>query len=184
MGITSSSVVCSVVVSHLHYKGKMGDHVPELLLKICNFLDRFIKVRRHRSKANPDNSQGSANADCLSDYRTPLQDSFNSASFTFRTEVDYIDLDKSQYRMACKSHRHRSKSQSCERMQCLDEISHKLDHLLERHERSGLDRAAIEWQEIAAIIDRSLFWLFVFITCAITVIILLLVPLGKTVELS
>ncbi|ELU07179.1 hypothetical protein CAPTEDRAFT_228745 [Capitella teleta] len=181
MGITSTSVVCSVLVSHLHYKGKMGDQVPGVLLRICNFLDRLVKVRRHRMHNNTDSSQTSST--CLTDCKTPLQDSFNSINFTFRSEADYIDLDRSQYASG-KNSRRRSKSSNCEQGLQLEEISQKINTLLERQDRIARDKGSYEWHEIAAIIDRALFWIFIVLTFAITIIMLLLVPLGKTVNLT
>lgn len=40
-----------------------------------------------------------------------------------------------------------------------------------------------EWHEIAEILDRFLFWLYFIINFVVTIVILVLVPLGKTVNM-
>ena len=40
-----------------------------------------------------------------------------------------------------------------------------------------------EWQEMAEIVDRTAFWFYLFMTVSVTVVILLIVPLGKTVKI-
>ena len=67
-----------------------------------------------------------------------------------------------------------------------EEISRKIDQILDKQEqmlKSKDDSVNREWHELAEVIDRALFWIYVCVTLVITVTILLLVPLGKTVTL-
>ena len=67
-----------------------------------------------------------------------------------------------------------------------DELLKRLDLLLSRQEdviKSKNNEVNREWQEVAEVIDRALFWLYVLITFMTTIVILVFVPLGKSVNM-
>ena len=41
-----------------------------------------------------------------------------------------------------------------------------------------------EWHEIAEVVDRCFFWFYLTVTTLLTITILLLVPLGKSVDMN
>jgi hypothetical protein len=62
------------------------------------------------------------------------------------------------------------------------EILHYLRAVLEAHERSKVERVAVsEWQEVARVLDKVFFWLFVSITATSTLVLLVISPMTKDV---
>ena len=62
------------------------------------------------------------------------------------------------------------------------EILHYLRAVLEAHERSKVERVAVnEWQEVARVLDKFFFWLFVAITAVSTLVLLVFSPMTKDV---
>ena len=64
-----------------------------------------------------------------------------------------------------------------------EEILKKLEAILARQEellKPRTDSVNREWQEVAEIVDRFLFWLYFAVTLSVTIVILVLVPLGKS----
>lgn len=120
----------------------------------------------------------------------------SSINFSFGPDTEYFDMDTmTKYTSAnhCKARpafRTRIKSHGSEKAYYFEEISQKLDSILAKQEHiltsksEEESKTALEWQEIAEVIDRALFWVFVILTLAFTIIILVLVPLGKTVKLE
>ena len=63
------------------------------------------------------------------------------------------------------------------------QVLHYLKAVLQSFDRGSGERTAVcEWQEVARVMDKFFFWLFVFITSTTTVFLLLLSPLTKHVE--
>lgn len=63
------------------------------------------------------------------------------------------------------------------------QILHYLKAVLEAYDKGHGERIAIlEWQEVARVLDKLFFWLFVVITSLTTVFLLLLSPIAKDVQ--
>ncbi|XP_070206651.1 neuronal acetylcholine receptor subunit alpha-10-like [Littorina saxatilis] len=63
------------------------------------------------------------------------------------------------------------------------EILYYLRAVLEAHERSKVERVAVnEWQEVARVLDKLFFWLFVIITSVSTLVLLVFSPMTKDVN--
>lgn len=61
-----------------------------------------------------------------------------------------------------------------------DEIQHQLEKIIERHQLDEHDQAIIrEWQNVALVIDRCLFYLFTAIIVFTTLFLLVILPLTK-----
>lgn len=78
----------------------------------------------------------------------------------------------------------RSKRRS-EKKACTEELLKRLDLLLLRQEEllKSKNSENREWQEVAEVIDRALFWVYVVVTILTTVVILVFVPMGKRVDM-
>lgn len=63
------------------------------------------------------------------------------------------------------------------------EILLYLRAVLEAHERGKLERVAVcEWQEVARVMDKLFFWIFVIVTSVSTVVLLVISPMTKNVN--
>ena len=83
----------------------------------------------------------------------------------------------------------RRKSSSLKRNSACDELLYKLDVLIDRQEKIinlSDERPQVnkEWHVISEVLDRSLFWVYTVILIMSTVVILVIVPLGKSVTID
>lgn len=63
------------------------------------------------------------------------------------------------------------------------EILHYLRAVLEAHERNKVERLAVnEWQEVARVLDKIFFWVFVLVTSIATLVLLVFSPMTKDVN--
>ena len=148
-----------------------------------------------------------------SNSHTPLRSSFNSLNFSYRTETTNLDFENVHFKHEMSpinssgretpfgsspgsttgSRKRKSLNKPAingQRCSTSEELLSKLDLLLSKHEEllslqynQKLQSVNKEWQEISEVWDRFLFWIYFFMTTAITVIILILVPLGKNVTI-
>ena len=213
MGMSCISVTCAVATSYIHHQGAMNREVTPRMRKFADFLGRIVRLRRtvnstpggkhHKPthnggitaiKATPASSKNTSpstsDTTCTPDYKTPLRESFSSVNFSFRSDADWLDYENIHAMARDPLHRaelKRSFKRRSDRYSCTDEIVRKLDILLSRHEEllrvREEETTAHEWKEIGEIIDRALFWIYVILLVGLTVIILVLVPLGKTMKI-
>ena len=147
------------------------------------------------------------------DLKTPLKNSFSNVNMTFRNEVHssfemgYANggTGRGAHGASNKSSastnstpntpntksppatpKETTKKKKNERV-TTDELLRGLNILLQRQEQllkpqkeSDINK---EWHEVAEIMDRFLFWVYFIINFVVTIVILVLVPLGKTVNM-
>ncbi len=68
-----------------------------------------------------------------------------------------------------------------------EEILKRLSLLLLRQEellKPGVEEVNKEWHEIAEVVDRCFFWFYLTMTLGVTIVILVLVPLGKVSDMT
>ena len=213
MGLSSLSVMFAVSVSYMHHQSFMGREVPGYLRKMASIFNRWLMIqprgkRRGDCKA-PSTTETTPDLktplrDSLSSINCSFtQDVDNGDTFLCNSEVvantralahggaatthahsRSVDAGLSkEAKQASSSGRTRKKS---ERKMYNDELMKRLDLLFIRQEellKSKQSETNREWQEVAEVIDRTLFWVYVVVTFMTTVVILVLVPLGKTVHM-
>ncbi|KAK2146877.1 hypothetical protein LSH36_581g04044 [Paralvinella palmiformis] len=264
MALTCITVVCSVIVSHIHHQGNMGRPVPDYLKTIAHIIKTclclFDQKQRKKSKlsstSSRENTTSVASCETTPDQKTPLSSSginfsqlsgcrnchqcleFENIHTTgansslhrvnmgdnelFTNHANYVTVtasadNKAKVTVAAASvattgvgmrrnmapptgdgvgranagaharcgGRQADRSRPDEKEAALYS---KLDAIADRQEElikivdsgSGINK---EWHELAETIDRGFFWVYTTVTILITVIILLIVPLGKAVTI-
>ena len=85
MGLSSLSVVFSVIVGYIHHQGLMDREVPDWLRKFSRRLNRFVLVhprRRQGSQKDPSTTETTP------DPKQSFNDSFTSLNLTFKNDMD------------------------------------------------------------------------------------------------
>ena len=85
MGLSSLSVVFSVIVGYIHHQGLMDREVPDWLRKLSRRLNRFVLVhprRRQGSQKDPSTTETTP------DPKQSFNDSFTSLNLTFKNDMD------------------------------------------------------------------------------------------------
>ena len=206
MGLTSVSVGFAVAVSYIHHQGSMGKDIPGWLRKTGHLLNRVVAVHKHWNKrpgSKNSLNKSPSTTETTPDLKTPLKESFSSINFTFKNDADVADYgsgngrseslefsrvrDRNRDREQDRSREQsRSRRRHDEALSKAEEIMEKLDTILSKQEELFKNKDSLarrEWHEMAEVIDRALFWLYLVTTFISTVIILLLIPLGKTVSI-
>lgn len=204
MGMTCVAVTCAVAISYISHQGSMGREVPQYMRKIANCLDKVVRVRRNfpsskrngalgsKTPSSKNTSPSTSDTTCTPDFKTPLRESFSSVNFSSRNDPEWLDFENIHALTRDPLHRAELKRsfrrRGAERYFSSDEILRKLDVLLSRHEellRAREDTSACqEWKEVAEVIDRALFYVYSVVVTLASVVILILVPLGKSVSLD
>ncbi len=146
---------------------KLGQQ-PRQLNSVClecrNLKGLAMEVKKIRNTQTIQTSQGKQTKD-------------NSTQVTSLTQPscqDTLNEAKSCSRTKKRCERHYAQQ---------EEILKQLSQLLMKQEqlmKPPKDEVNKEWHEMAEIIDRCFFWFYLTVTCLVTIIILLLVPLGKS----
>ena len=188
--MTSLSVILAVLTSNINHRGQKEIQVPKCVVSLLCFLGKvmcmevfFIRpkkqcanykiqspgygeTRSHARGYNIISSGLSADSGCLMDYE-------NGHTLA-------------QSRKPCSNQNHvtrqphQSSDETCNELALILE---KLDELIEREgERENGDHLIKQWMEVAEIIDRFFFWLFVLGTTFVTLFLLVFYPMFKTTE--
>uniref|UniRef100_A0A915PPN4 Uncharacterized protein n=1 Tax=Setaria digitata TaxID=48799 RepID=A0A915PPN4_9BILA len=171
MLITSISVVMTVMVLNFHHRGPFDRPVPEwvrvlVLQKLRTLLKMHLQYPTSRSgNLLLPNDQfhkiRSRNIINLKSYHQ-LED-----QLLWLQETEFITVD------GCLTTRRTKRS-----IDLQVRLHRILQMLLTRQETNDLyETLAIEWREVARVIDRLLFWVFLACTVVISVILLLIIPI-------
>lgn len=117
MGLTCVSVTMAVAVSYIYHQGSMNRDVPLWLRKSTYYLNRLVRARKnicyprypyhsnsHRHDKEDTTFINHMGSDTPANVKTPLQSSYNSVNFTFRTETSNLDFENIHIQQ--KDHRH------------------------------------------------------------------------------
>lgn len=183
MGLTSLSVVLAVVLLNVHLYGSALKPVPRRLRRILfHHIAPFLHVRLHRATAANDqknprrssNVNGTArrmttiyNAVFLNDTDLP---SNSPHTFHSTTIADQMPTNFNNPQATPQTLR------ECKRL--LTDLNRIV---LRPTETNDEDKIVRDWQNVALVMDRCLFYLYILSTAILTVLTLLLAPLFKTV---
>ena len=178
----------------------MGREVPAYLRKLGYVLNALVKTRSKMrrpttTKKSVDRKPATRKQQqqkTMQSTDTQTEDGYSTINFTFRTETENFDFENICFGrnggMSSDNERNLTPKSRRTRSTSCDELIYKLDMLIHRQEKiinlsDEKPQVNKEWHEIAEILDRSLFWIYSVILIMSTIVILVIVPLGKTVSI-
>ena len=201
MGLTSISVVLAVVILNVHLYGSALRPVPRRLRRLL-FLHvaPFLRVRLHRATAANDHKSTRRSSAMASRRLTTIYNAVflnendltghppRPASHTFHSTT-MTDNHTSPTWNSNANSRHDPSAASVSNIQSTPQSLRECKRLLTEMNRMILrptesnddDKIVRDWQNVALVMDRCLFYTYLVSTTVLTVLTLLLAPLFKTV---
>ncbi|VDN82010.1 unnamed protein product [Brugia pahangi] len=170
MLLTSISVIMTVMVLNFHHRGPFDRPIPEWVrVLVLQKLRHFLKMHIHRL-SNRDGlfvSNGQPGRTCsrkIIDLKlhNKLEDQLVRLQ-----ETEFINID-----------RHLTARRTKRSIDLQVRLHMLLQTFLKRQETNELyQMLTSEWRQVAHVIDRLLFWVFLTCTLMITVILLVIIPI-------
>ena len=183
MAMSGMSVVFSVLVLNIHHKGVLSKHPPSILKRLARIVARVLCMKIqleetptptlvYRTTYTP------ANFTCKSHDNESLL--YNDMQRHNPIHVDLQDTD------ALDDVMNQNMPQSVPGKSNIDtEILNYFKQVMSSHEQSLAEKQIVnEWREIARVMDKVFFWLFLTVTVVSTVIILVISPMTKEIDLD
>ena len=197
MALTSISVILTVFVLNLHYRGPDETPVPPWLRKI------FIRKKVSRGLCFKRNSP------YIDEYMSDEQSHYvknvslkltienlaqelkeeldNCVTSDFMSETPSSHTDSSRYGdgghydpEVPAQHRRNLAMYARNSFRTNEDILSALKKIIERYERDDNQEAVMyEWRQVAVAVDRILFWIFLLATMSSTIIVLIVAPITK-----
>uniref|UniRef100_A0A0K0ERV6 Neuronal acetylcholine receptor subunit alpha-10-like n=1 Tax=Strongyloides stercoralis TaxID=6248 RepID=A0A0K0ERV6_STRER len=178
MVMTSISVVMTVMVLNLHHRGPFNKPVgPKLKYWILKRLKRFLNmhlptltIEEHQRESIKKKKKENCSINNLSPMASILfQNSMSLLTGKDKTTLDY-ELLNNDIEKCRKNNLPENDSGA--------RLLIAIQHLLKKHElEEQYQIVAGEWKQVAQVIDRLLFWVFLFATIIITSTLLIILPL-------
>lgn len=179
MTLTSVSVIVAVGVSSIHNKGYKDIHIGSKLRRVVLILSKIVFMKLYFISASvPEEAR-------VSKYKASIQEGYTGFACTYVSEsgcnlIDYENGDGPQTKEKEDTKNKRESSRCWE----TEEILRRLHLLLVKEENREKESFAVrEWQEAAEVLDRFMFWIFIFFTLLTTLVLLWFVPLSKNRDL-
>lgn len=185
MSMTSLSVILAVLTSNINHRGQKEVGVPRWLALILTLLSKlmcmdlvFVNVNNRRTKHDWRGNRGQG-------VQRPYHYISTTVSGDSGCLIDYENGDThAQIANSCaNNHANHMSRQTNSQQDENNEYSlvlQKLDELIAREEeRDRADLYIKQWVEVAEIIDRFFFWLFVTGTVFVSLFLLIVYPLFK-----
>uniref|UniRef100_A0A914YT91 Uncharacterized protein n=1 Tax=Panagrolaimus superbus TaxID=310955 RepID=A0A914YT91_9BILA len=180
MGMSSISVVMTVVVLNFHHRGPFNRPVPiwlrrVVLEKLRAFLGIQLNYNQYSSTNGAIPNSVSSNG-ILRRMSTRMQvddivlgNSMIEANKDLFQETELISIENGESVLRKKAKK-------------LNDLHSKLlktlEMLIKRQEVDDFSqKIAHEWRQVAQVIDRFLFWIFLVLTVVITTVLLLVIPI-------
>jgi hypothetical protein len=200
MGLTSLSVLLAVVLLNVHLYGSALKPVPRRLRRILFFhVAPFLRVRLHRattingqkntqraSTAVPRRSTTIYNAvflnenDLLANSQQLLSHTLSSTTMADNNLATRNSDIRNELSTPTISNVQSTPQSLLECKRLLSELNRLI---LRPTETSEEDIIIRDWQNVALVIDRCLFYIYLLLTTVLTALTLLLAPLLKTVPI-
>jgi hypothetical protein len=192
MGLTSLSVLLAVILLNIHLYGSALKPVPHRLRRLLFLhIAPFLHVRLHRATANNDRKQ-TRRSSTISQHRlTTIYNAIFLNEHDLLDSVQRLSTNAFLHSTATTIDDHRSSISptSINNTESASQSLHECKRLLTELNRlmfsaneSKDDDAIIrDWQNVAVVMDRCLFYTYLISTTTLTVVTLLLAPLFKTI---
>lgn len=182
--MTSLSVILAVLTSNINHRGQKEQSVPRWLSTFLSVLSKVMCMDIVFLKP-----KGRTYSEYQSPTRLGSQKPYHYISTAVSGDsgclIDYENGDAhSQMRGPCtpshKNHVTRQSNKTIEDNKDLALILDKLDDLIAKEaERDKSELVIKQWIEVAEVVDRFFFWLFVFGTLFASLFLLVIYPLFK-----
>ena len=210
MAVTSISVILTVFVLKLHHCGPRQAEVPSWLrflalrcmatLVTCRPVsnaNRNNKQRRNRKMGSKAKTNGDNAEVCLrlvSEYghrkHSPVAEFRNSSHKPHVKQEGYNDISTTNLSSDLNHQNHQTidpgsslTPNDLRRLKVMEEILRYLKIMVaKRDEDDNQAELVTEWQQVAAILDRFLFWFFLLTTIVSTVVMMVIVPMLRDLE--
>ena len=184
MAMTSMSVIFSVFVLHIHHKGGRGNRAPLWLRRVAlHYGSQILCVRISKFFKWDDK---------LDDLRSKIRPGYTSQNEGFLNsspkQTSVIKMENGQLHVSLNC-----SENTCKHLEHLSVKYHQTEKqllkyvhsVLEKQDREELERHVIkEWADIAAVIDRLLFWIFALSTLFSSLALLVFKPYDKGMDLD
>jgi hypothetical protein len=186
MFMTSLSVMLAVIISNLHHQGETKDNeVPTWLRGVAARIGKFFKIPTQVNTRDIRRSPSPAS------MKTPLRESMNGINLHYIGEtssecnlIEYVNGESTTSKQVGNYQGKEGKKKS-RKMTEGEEILRRLSIIINRQEEQRMySQKNRDWQEVARLIDRCLFYAYFIVLFTSTVAILLIVPLGKNVKIE
>ncbi|CAF1335472.1 unnamed protein product [Adineta steineri] len=178
MAMTSVSVMMTVFVLNLHYRGPKKNEIPfwfqQLLsLSLANIIRSYQRTKKtknfHKNKRD-------------SSKKYKIHDDDRIRTITDGATATQMDVDDNQERKFLDN---KNKNHSSSRTRSVntihDEIQDTLHGLLRKQKELDHDlRVTNDWRAMATKVDKILFYIFLLLTVISTLGLLVVVPLSRT----
>lgn len=183
MAMSGMSVVFSVLVLNIHHKGVLSKYPPRILKCVTRVFARVLCMKvQLDDTANPGsvrrNTYTPVNYTCKSHDNESLL--YNDMQ---RHTPIHVDLQGSD---AIDDVMNQNMPQNVSGKSNFDmEILNYFTQVMASHEQSLVEKQIIhEWREIARVMDKAFFWLFLLVTISSTIVILVISPMTKEINLD
>lgn len=183
MAMSGMSVVFSVLVLNIHHKGVLSKYPPRILKCVTRVFARVLCMKvQLDDTANPAsvrrNTYTPVNYTCKSHDNESLL--YNDMQRHTPIHVDLQDSD------AIDDVMNQNMPQNVSGKSNFDmEILNYFTQVMASHEQSMVEKQIIhEWREIARVMDKAFFWLFLLVTISSTIVILVISPMTKEINLD
>lgn len=185
MTMTSLSVILAVLTSNINHRGHKEVPVPNWLVTLLSVLSkpmcmdlRFLKPKRKQSGTDWNRGPQSPN------YNRPYHYMSTAVSGDSGCLTDYENGENHVHGHVGNScghnHSNHVRQQREQENKDLLLILHKLDDLIAREDdRERVDLYIKQWIEVAEVVDRFFFWLFILGTVFVSLFLLVIYPMFK-----
>ena len=182
--MTSMSVIFAVFIIHLHHRGNLDRRAPPWLRRTSCVLGRVVCVR----------TSPVLSSNILADIEERLTPGVSSYNKGFRVNslrhvtLSPIGQKESRYYLhkeKTASSRGRSESLTYKIKHVEDDVLRNLRMVIDKHDKEELQHyISKEWEDIAIVFDRFLFWIFFVTACTATLSLLVFKPLTKDINIE
>ncbi|CAN7992835.1 unnamed protein product, partial [Ixodes hexagonus] len=195
MAITSISVVMTVIVLNFHYRGPSRKEAPYWLRQLV--LNRSLTtccVKRRKKQTRdylcPDSAylrDQDADGRPLDAFRLTVE----SLTPDERSKVELVEISSNESTSNVPEPTRNNSSSTARHRRCRaaagsstrrvqEEVLRTLRYLLEKQEREDrTTRTVNEWRQMALVIDRVLFWIFLVMTVMSSLTFLVFIPIQR-----
>ena len=185
MAMTSMSVIFAVFILHLHHRGNLNRRAPPLLRRASCVLGRLVCVR----------TSPVLSSDILSELEERITPGVSTFNKGFRVNsLRHVTLSPIGQKESPRYYLHKETTAAARG--CSESLTYKIERVeedvlrnlrlvIDKHDKEELQNyVSKEWEDIAIVFDRFLFWIFFITACTATLSLLVFKPLTKDMDIE